>query len=146
MAIFPSTFILTAAAGIAMGIASASAAPVSPAPIGIENPNIVKVARWNQERDGRRCLSRDDRCRNFYRGYYYETPWWTAPLIIGGGLAARHAYEDDSSYDDDSSYEDDSYGDDHVQWCIDRYRSYDPRTNTWVSHGGRVEQCFSPFS
>lgn len=134
MANISSTFMLTAIVGIALGIGSAAAAPASPAPLGVDNPNIVKVARWNRERDGRRCTSRGDRCRNFYRGYYYETPWWTMPLIIGGGVAARHAYDDDF------------YDDDHVQWCLDRYRSYDPRTNTWISHGGRVERCISPFS
>ena len=27
-------------------------------------------------------------CRHFHNGYYYETPWWTLPLIIGGSIAA----------------------------------------------------------
>ena len=30
---------------------------------------------------GKRCLVRDEICRFYYRGYYYETPWWTAPEI-----------------------------------------------------------------
>jgi hypothetical protein len=30
---------------------------------------------------GRRCVERNDICRYYYRGYYYETPWWTAPEI-----------------------------------------------------------------
>ena len=30
---------------------------------------------------GKRCVARDEICRFYYRGYYYETPWWTAPEI-----------------------------------------------------------------
>jgi hypothetical protein len=32
-----------------------------------------------------------------------------------------------------------------VAWCLNRYRSYNPRTNTWVSYSGRVRQCHSPY-
>jgi hypothetical protein len=28
---------------------------------------------------------------------------------------------------------------------LDRYRSYNPRTNTWVSYSGNVNQCNSPY-
>ncbi|HUQ36802.1 MAG TPA: BA14K family protein [Aestuariivirga sp.] len=92
---------------------------------------------WERHRDGRRCSSRFGNCRHFHRGYYYETPWWTLPLIIGGGIAANN-YDDD--YDDDGGY-----GSRHVEWCLDRYRSYDPRTNTWVSYSGNVNECNSPY-
>jgi BA14K-like protein len=33
----------------------------------------------------------------------------------------------------------------HVRWCSSRYRSYNPRTNTWVGYSGRVYQCDSPY-
>ncbi len=33
----------------------------------------------------------------------------------------------------------------HVEWCQGRYRSYNPRDNTWVSFSGRVRECDSPF-
>ena len=38
---------------------------------------------WNRRLHGERCLSRADSCRYYHDGYYYETPWWTAPLFIG---------------------------------------------------------------
>ena len=88
---------------------------------------------WRRDRDGQRCSRRNDRCRNFHDGYYYETPWWTLPLIIGG-IAANN-------YDDD----DGDFGNRHVEWCLDRYRSYNPRNNTWVSYSGNVNQCNSPY-
>ncbi len=89
--------------------------------------------RWDRKRDGKRCHSRFGNCRHYYRGYYYETPWWTLPLIIGGSIAAQNSYDGDG------------YGSRHVEWCLDRYRSYDPRTNTWVAYSGRVNQCDSPY-
>lgn len=88
---------------------------------------------YSQQDHGRRCSSRNNNCRHFYRGYYYETQWWALPLIIGGAFA-------------NSSYDDGRYGSRHVEWCEDRYRSYNPRYNTWVSYGGNVNECVSPYS
>ena len=38
------------------------------------------------------------------------------------------------------------YGNRHVRWCQNRYRSYNVRTNTWVAYSGRVRECISPYS
>jgi hypothetical protein len=97
---------------------------------------------WDRRRDGRRCSERFDNCRHFYRGYYYETPWWTLPLIVGGSVAADRYYDDYDDYDDDYDV---AYGSSHVEWCLDRYRSYNPSTNTWVSFSGEVHECISPY-
>jgi hypothetical protein len=43
---------------------------------------------WNRVHDGDRCIYRIGSCRHFYRGYYYETPWWGLPLANGGEVAA----------------------------------------------------------
>ncbi len=82
--------------------------------------------RWNRERHGDRFRNRRSGFRHYYDGYYYRQPWWTVtvPLAV---------------------YDDDEWGDDHVQWCSERYRSYNLRTNTWVSFSGRVRECISPF-
>ncbi|MFN0264332.1 BA14K family protein [Tepidamorphus sp. 3E244] len=37
------------------------------------------------------------------------------------------------------------HGSRHVNWCHSRYRSYDARSNTWVSYSGDVRQCRSPY-
>lgn len=34
----------------------------------------------------------------------------------------------------------------HVQWCLDRYRSYDPRTNLFLARRHVYRQCVSPWS
>jgi hypothetical protein len=131
------------------GASAAAMMPLSPLAANQSNvasDGIIQVAQgdkkdrrmrndWNRNRDGNRCSRRDDNCRHFRNGYYYETPWWTLPLIIGGSIAANN-------YDDD---DDGGYGGGHVEWCLDRYRSYNPRNNTWVSYSGQVNQCNSPY-
>ncbi len=76
--------------------ASAGALPLSPATSGQINTvsdGIIKVSdhrmrsNWEYRRDGRRCSRREGNCRHFHDGFYYETPWWTLPLIIGGSIA-----------------------------------------------------------
>jgi hypothetical protein len=93
---------------------------------------------WNRHRDGDRCLHRRGDCRHFYRGYYYVTPWWTLPLVVGDGYNRYYGDDYDDGYDGLSSA--------HVEWCLDHYRSYNPRTNTWVSYGGVVHECISPYA
>lgn len=34
----------------------------------------------------------------------------------------------------------------HVNWCYNRYRSYDARTDTYISYGGRARYCNSPYN
>ncbi|WP_075292955.1 BA14K family protein [Pararhizobium arenae] len=33
----------------------------------------------------------------------------------------------------------------HVNWCVDRYRSYDAATNTYRSYSGQTRSCDSPY-
>lgn len=37
-------------------------------------------------------------------------------------------------------------GNRHVRWCYNHYRSYDARSDTYVTYSGRVRRCRSPFS
>ena len=34
----------------------------------------------------------------------------------------------------------------HVNWCLRRYRSYNARTDTYISYGGRERFCNSPYN
>ena len=147
---------------LAFSGASASAAamlPLSPVVSGEANApsdGIVQVDskkynnNWNNNRKwnkryGKRCDYYNDNCRHRYRGHYYETPWWTVPLIVGGGIAANNYY--DNGYDDyDDDYDDGGrVSSRHVQWCLNKYRSYNPRYNTWVAYSGQVKKCYSPY-
>jgi hypothetical protein len=95
-----------------------------------------RVMHYDRHRHGMRCGNWNNRCRYRHGGYYYENPWWLFPMVGAGiALGAAGAYD---GYDG-------GYGSRHVQWCLDRYRSYNPRNNTWVSYSGRVHQCISPY-
>ena len=96
------------------------------------NANRGNVRVWNRARHGNRCRTRYGNCRHYYNGYYYSSPWWTLPLVgtaiivsttVGGG----------------------GYGSAHVRWCNAHYRSYNRRTNTWISYSGEVRKCRSPY-
>ncbi|QPB22423.1 BA14K family protein [Rhizobium sp. 007] len=33
----------------------------------------------------------------------------------------------------------------HLAWCAERYRSFNPATNSYRSYSGETRECFSPF-
>lgn len=99
------------------------------------NNNNHQNYRYDRRRHGDRCNSWNNRCRHYHNGYYYANPWWVLPLV-GAGIALSNR----------GDYYDGGYGNGHVEWCMNRYRSYNVRTNTWVSYSGRVNQCISPYS
>jgi len=110
--------------------------PQKPAAAVADNSLLLEVRnhrdrRWDRRRHGTRYHRRSNRYRHYYGGYWYENPWWILPMI-GAGIALNHR-----NYD--------GYGSRHVRWCMDRYRSYNVRTNTWVSYSGDVRQCNSPY-
>jgi len=144
------TLILATALGVSTltfwvaGASAATALPIAEEELAPANDGILQIAQnkidhviiWNRARHGERCVYRIGGCRHFHQGYYYETPWWTAPLIFGDGPGANTYYGGD--------YTDDVWSGQHVAWCLNRYRSYNPRNNTWVSYSGKVRQCRSP--
>lgn len=66
-----------------------------------------------------------------YRRYHYnydDTGAAAAGAIIGmaiGAMIASQAAQYNRS----------------VEWCLRRYRSYDPRTHTWIDYHGRTRYC-----
>ena len=64
----------------------------------------------------------------FNNGWWYDEPWWNY----------------DTAYYD-SGYDGGYGGDEHAQWCADRYRSYNPADNTFTTYGGAIQECVSPF-
>jgi BA14K-like protein len=70
------------------------------------------------------------RSRHHYRGYrrHDDAGAAAAGAIFGlalGAMIASQAAQYDRS----------------VDWCIRHYRSYNPRTRTWVDYHGRVRYC-----
>ena len=88
-----------------------------------------RPAYWNPSY-GRRCSGWTNYCRYHYNGYWYSNQWWVAPAVgVGVGMAIAG-----------------STSSRHVAWCESKYRSYNPRNNTWISNSGKVKQCNSPYN
>lgn len=93
---------------------------------------------WNRGWHGNRFRYRHGPYRHYYRGYWYNNPWWlgaaiTAPLALG---AYAYSYPPAYGYSDDTA---------HVQWCLNRYRSYDPASDSYMGYDGYRHRCNSPY-
>ena len=42
-------------------------------------------------------------------------------------------------------YYDQSWTEAHIEWCLDRYRSYNPATNTFIGYDGYAHECRGPY-
>ncbi|MGF7162408.1 hypothetical protein FHS85_004062 [Rhodoligotrophos appendicifer] len=75
---------------------------------------------------------------NYYHGgYYYSTPWWVgaaAGAAIIGGLATAGAAANAAANSGN-----------HVAWCNQRYRSYNPATDSYMGYDGQRHRCYSPY-
>jgi type IV secretory pathway TrbD component len=85
-------------------------------------PNLVKSDPLVETVRHRRRY-RSDRYRHRYQGFWYAFPFW---------LYSTPA----------PSYR---YSGNHVQWCLHRYRSYNPRTDMFLGYDGRYHRCRSPY-
>jgi tetrahydromethanopterin S-methyltransferase subunit F len=68
------------------------------------------------------------RGRRYYRSHRSDGGAAAAGAIIGlalGAIIASQATQYNRS----------------VEWCMQRYRSYNPRTGTWIDYKGRVRRC-----
>ena len=152
-----STLILGAMLGIgtlAFSGAGASAmlplAPVSSGEANGPNDGIMQVKHnnngpsygmnWNKRRFNNRCSYNYGGCRHYRRNNHFNSSYLYLPLIIGG-LGSYNYY--DRGYGNGYGYA--GVSSRHVRWCLNRYRSYNPRTNLWVAYSGRRHQCNSPY-
>ncbi len=144
----------SAAAGALMliaGGASAATIPVQPKPvvgsqIDLGGATIEQVAhrpshryryhRWDRRYHGPRYRYRRPGWGHYYGGYWYRTPWWTLPLaapaIVAPTIVAPAPVYGGG-------------GNAHVQWCLNRYRSYNPRTDQFLGYDGQYHYCDSPY-
>ncbi|MEP6828393.1 MAG: BA14K family protein [Aestuariivirga sp.] len=86
--------------------------------------------RWNQQMHGNRCSTRMGNCTHYHQGYYYQTPWWTLPLVLGAVIGSQQMMNG---------------GGGHVSWCMSRYRSYNRSTDSWLGYDGLRHRCISSY-
>jgi hypothetical protein len=98
-----------------------------------------RARRYDRRHHGPRYSYARPGFRHFYGGHYYSSPWWYGPSI-GFGLTVpfyNGAPGYGGGYGGSSS---------HVQWCMNRYRTYDPSSDTYIPRVGQRAYCNSPFN
>ena len=76
-------------------------------------------------------------------------PGAVAGAVIGGALASSsygyygpsYGYYDDGYYDDGAVAVAPPAGDDSVAYCMQRYKSYDPASGTYLGYDGQRHPC-----
>jgi len=133
------------AVGLSASFAIAGVAPVASAPLNTQSQFVASspiILAGHKDRDDRRKYKRRGHgYHNGYRGYRHKRPGYRQqngfwfPLaafglgaIIGGSVAGNN------------------YGNAHVQWCYNRYRSYRAYDNTFQPYNGPRRACYSPYS
>ena len=105
-----------------LSISTSEAMPIQQATVAVEQQSNVTNVAWR-----RTC--RFGKCRRVWVGRRIVVvprvvirPRYVRPRIV-----VRRAYNA------------------HVNWCLRRYRSYDPASNTFVGYDGRLHACVSPY-
>ncbi|MBO3759109.1 BA14K family protein [Ciceribacter sp. L1K22] len=134
-----------AAMGLAAAMAATSYLPAQaamplPAPVLQKSTDVTQVQyRRHYNRHGNGYYRGYRGYRHHRHGYRYHNGYWfplaafTTGAIIGGAIAQpappRAAGVNPR----------------HYQWCANRYRSYDARSNTFQPYNGPRQQCYSPY-
>lgn len=129
-----STIVLGAALGLTSIVsADAMTMPAIAAPAAHQ---YVEQVQWRHHRGGYGWYRGHRGYRDYRPGYRRHGNYWYplaafgAGAIIGGALAAPARP---------------AYGSRHIQWCANRYRTYDPGTDTYAPRVGVRARCVSPY-
>ena len=87
--------------------------------------------RYNRFAHGPRYRYRHGGFRHYNNGWWYASPFW-----FGAIAAAPYYYARPRAY----------YGGGHVEWCLNRYNSYNPRTDSFLGYDGYYRRCNSPYT
>ena len=133
------------------GASAAAMLPLSPPAIGEANAingGVIQVKHKNKwhKKHSNYCWNGGCYNKHKHRRNHYDRSYLYLPLVIGGGYGGYNYYNDDyGDYDDYDDYDGGGLSSRHIRYCLNKYRSYNPRTNLWVSYSGRVKQCYSPY-
>jgi hypothetical protein len=129
---------------IALGLATAVAVGSMAAVTGTASaqPDWQKKS-WNKNWNGNKKWNNNKWSHNNnWNWRHRHSNNWVAPFVFGSVLG----YGLGSAYYNQPYYGSGYYGDAHVRWCMDRYRTYNPATNTYFIRRGVPAVCYSPYS
>lgn len=128
---------------IALGLAAAVTVGSMAAVTGTASaePNWQKKS-WNKNWNGNKNWNNNKWSNNNnWKWRNRHNGGWVAPFVFGSVLG----YGLGSYYNNGPYYGSGYYNDAHVQWCLDHYRTYNPRTNTYFIRRGVAVACNSPY-
>lgn len=131
------TFTAVATASVPAQATSMPRASVA-VPSADSNVEQIRDRRGHYRRGGRHYYNGH---RHHRHGWRRHNGWWFPPAafalgaIVGGAIANQPA----------PVYRTPRYGNAHVQWCYNRYRSYRVYDNTFQPYNGPRRQCYSPY-
>jgi hypothetical protein len=121
----------------------AMAGPFAPAPGAQPNSALVWVGGIVCDMDGCRNYDTRYRRRIYREPPIYDDPYYDPPPVYVRPRVQRRIYvEPEPRVYPQRSYR----AHRHMQWCLDRYRSYDPRTDLYLARRNVFRHCISPFS
>ena len=141
------------ATSIVTSLAAASATPAMAVPaFHPEGPKATTMVEQVQY-DRRYHVTRrgDGYYMNGHRGYrdyrpgyrQYDDFWFPAGAFVAGALIGSALNQ--PRYAEPRYSATTRYGNSHVQWCYDRYRSYRASDNSFQPYNGPRQQCYSPY-
>jgi BA14K-like protein len=81
--------------------------------------------------------------RERHNGYRRSNGYWFPPEAFLGALIINGIIQNQQPVYRQHGM---SYGDAHIQWCQNRYRSYDIRTDSYQPNYGGRKLCNSPYN
>jgi hypothetical protein len=132
---------------IALGLAAAVAASTIAITAAEAKPG-WKGGGWNNDGNWNQNYNYKKRYKKKYnKNYNNYNP--VAPFLFGSivGLAIGNALAAPPPYPYAPAYGPNYYGaSPHVEWCLTRYQTYNPQTNTYFIRVGVPAVCVSPYS
>jgi len=130
------------ASGLAFGNAQAanvmSGGGMMPDIVTSQDPTIQQVShRWHRHRSSGVFLGLGFGFPGFYQPYYYNPyPYYYRPYYYRPYYYQPYYYQ---------SYSYAPVRSRHVRYCLNRYRTYNMRTNTFRGYDGYLHRCRSPY-
>ncbi len=139
--------LLTMALALPGSSSPAAAFPVARTPA-VETGVVLVNHRRSHDRY-RRYHRRSWNDRGYHRGSGIYLNFGVPYGYYGSGYGYDDGYDDGGYgyYDDAPVYQRyySNRGGSHERWCLNRYRTYNPRTDTFIGYDGRRHTCRGPY-
>ncbi len=100
----------------------------------VNRHNRDRARRYDWRRDGQRHRYPRSGYRHQYGGYHYASPWWLGAPSFGLSVIVPQPQYSGHTHSA------------HVDWCFNRFRSYNAATDRYLGYDGLYHRCNSPYA